>query len=482
MAIRDKIGRRIVKYIYPYMQEYNDNKLNMMPKVLDERNEYLLREKQLWYLGCEDMLADFYQSRSPQYNIVDIRGSYYYTKVNADIRVVHSGIPALISDTKSRLLMSGGVELICKNGEDEDKKNTELLWNIFVNNKADTIIKESVACESWGSRFAWKLSYDKEVTEYPIITMYNPLEYETTYKCGRLQTIAFKNKMGDYCLYEIYGKGSINYKLFRENKYGKKPIEVPLSELDLDLPDISWEGNEILANEKISKSDYKGLVSEFDALDETWSQLMDEIRLARSEVYVPDTLMTSKTFNKFRKNFTVLGTDMDENAKNEIKHVQPAIRTGEYVNAINTLISNMLTVVGLSPFTCGIDDSVGANSSGYSLEKREMSSLRTREEMIKGWEEYLEETLKLILFANSIFTNTTYTECELEVTFGKYITPSQNEVIANTKLLIEADIIDQEKALDEIYGDSLTEEEKVRMITNNGTTDFVEGDMNGAIE
>ena len=148
------------------------------------------------------------------------------------------------------------------------------------------------------------------------------------------------------------------------------------------------------------KADYEGIISEFDALDETWSQLMDEIRLGRSEVYVPEMLLTNRTFNKFRKNYAELGNDERENGKNEITHIQPNIRTDEYAKAIREITSNCLISVGLSPFTVGINDEVGANASGTSLTKREASSLRTRNEMIDGWEPFLEEMFMILLFAN----------------------------------------------------------------------------------
>ena len=77
---------------------------------------------------------------------------------------------------------------------------------------------------------------------------------------------------------------------------------------------------------KTDKSDYDGIISEFDSLDEAWSQLMDEIRLGRSEVYVPEMLLTNRTFNKFRKNYAVLGSDIRENGTNKIEHIQPDIR------------------------------------------------------------------------------------------------------------------------------------------------------------
>ena len=348
-------------------------------------------------------------------------------------------------------------------------------------NKLDTIIKNSVTTESWGKKFAWKISFDGEISEYPIVELYKPQNYTPRYKRGRLFELVFhndyeKNKT-EYRLDEIYGKGYITYELYQINKDGSE-ILVPLTDLEetAELKDVSWKEKTILGGEKTNdKCDYDGLISEFDALDETWSQLMDEIRLGRSEVYVPEMLLTNKTFNKFRKNYAELGNDERENGKNEITHIQPNIRTDEYAKAIREIIHNCLVAVGLSPFTVGIQDSIGANASGESLTKREASSLRTRNEMIDTWEPFLEEMFMTLLFADVLFNNGKFNRTAklddrlyAEVSFGDYISPTRKDLIEETKMMKDADIIDAEKAIDEIFGDEITEEEKIRIIANMG--------------
>jgi hypothetical protein len=164
-----------------------------------------------------------------------------------------------------------------------------------------------------------------------------------------------------------------------------------------------------------------------------------------------------------------MGTDERENGKNQIDHIQPLIRTDEYTKAIRAVTNNILAGVGLSPFTVGIDDFVGANASGDSLTKREMTSLRTRADMIKSWEEFLEEMFGKLLFANSAFKNQPIKEYEIKVRFGDYVSPTREELITQTKMLIDSNVIDTEKALDDVYGDELEEEEKARILANTGS-------------
>jgi hypothetical protein len=474
MKIRDKIGVGISNFLYPYIQNQYKMKGDYMKKPM-EREEYLLQEKYLWFLGSEDLLADFYRTKTHNYSVIDTRAEYYYSNVGANVRVIHSGLPSLISYTKARLLMSGGIELSVYNGTKEDVKSTELLEAIYNDNKLDTIIKNSVTTESWGKKFAWKISYDSETSDYPIVELYKPQNYKAVYKRDRLFELVFynhyENNGTSYRLNETYGKGYITYALYQINKDGSELL-VPLTELEetAELKDVSWKEKRILAGEKTNdKCDYDGLISEFDALDETWSQMMDEIRLGRSEVYVPEMLLTNRTFNKFRKNYAELGNDERENGKNEITHIQPDIRPDQYAKAIAQITSNCLIAVGLSPFTVGINDEIGANASGESLTKREASSLRTRSEMIDGWEEFLEEMFMTLLFANTLFNGGSFNnKLELQVSFGDYISPTRKDIIEETKMMIDSSIIDTEKAIDEIFGDEITEEEKIRILANTG--------------
>ena len=481
MKLKDRIGSGISNFLYPYIQNEYRMKGDYM-KISMNRDQYLLNEKYLWFLGSEDLLADFYQTRKSDYSVIDTRSEYYYSNVGSNVRVIHSGLPSLISYSKARLLMSGELEFTVNKKDKEDKKTTETLKLIYDDNKLDGLIKNSIVTESWGKQFAWKISFDKDISEYPIVELYKPQDYKCNYKKGRLQEVVFFNyyeKNGnDYRLEETYGKGYITYELYQCNKDGNE-ILVPLTELEdtAELEDITWNEKIMIAGAKeIVKSDYDGIISEFDALDEAWSQLMDEIRLARSEVYVPEMLLTNRTFNKFRKNYAVLGNDERETGENKVTHIQPNIRTDEYGKAIDKITSNCLVDVGLDPFTVGIDSGIGANASGDQLAKREASSLRTRGEMIDEWEPFLEEFFLTLLFANILFNNGNFNRTakldenlSVNVSFGDYISPTRKDLIEETKMMKDADIIDTEKAIDEIFGDEITEEEKARILANVGT-------------
>jgi len=474
MSIKSKIGNGITNFLYPYIQNYTKGRGGDMPKQAMEYEEYCLQEKYLWFLGNEDLLADFYQSKTPRTTIIDTRASYYYSNVDNKIRVIHSGIPSLISYGKSNLLLTGGIETIVGKDDKENQKDTDLLKSILKDNDFEnTILSNSVATESWSSKFALKISFDKDISKYPIIEKYNPFNYKAIYKRGRIQEIIFTDELyEDYQLDEIYGWGYIKYELYKIAKDGTRN-KVSLDELidTAEYEDETFNENMMLAVEKkIDKSDYQGIMAEFDALDETWSQLMDEVRTARAETYIPDILTVGKTFNDFRKKYVVTGSDERENGKNEISHNQPDIRVEQYTKASVAIRDNILANVHLNPLTIGIDDTIGANASAESIERRETVSLRTRKGMIDTWKPFLENFYNTLLNAyNWYFKNkSTFVEYTITTIFGDYITPNIETRIDNVVKMKNADIIDDEKALDVIYGDNLSEEEKNRILSNLG--------------
>jgi len=475
MGLMDRLGTGMTRWLYPFLQEQTNFRGDKMPKNILDFQEFQIRENYLWFLGNEDLLADFYQTKTNRITTIDTRDSFFYSHVDGEIRVVHSGMPSLISYSRATLLMSGGVDQFVQENEEVDEDTTDLLDDILIDNKMNFINKSAATTESWGKKFAYKLSFDPDITEFPIIEKFIPLNYESIKKRGRQHELIFKTTFQfdkeAFELQEIYGFGYIRYKLFKKKE--SKLIEVPITTLEetKDLEEFTFDSNIMLALEKeIDKSDYRGIISEFDALDETWSQLMDEIRLGRAETYVPDILAFGKTFDSFRKKHVVTGTDDREGSKNEITHNQAEIRVEQYTMAGVAIRDNILANVKLSPLTLGFNEKVGANSSQEAITTRELTSLRNRRDMIPEWEQFLEEFYEITLNANTIFRDPTAKaiEYDVEVIFGDYVTPTREAVIANAKELVDSDIIDNERALDEVYGDELTEEEKIRILSNTG--------------
>lgn len=447
-----------------------------MNRDLSNREVYRITEFELWNIGDEVLLSDFYKENAGYgASTIDPKYSYFYKNAKDDIRIVHSGLPNLISSSMARILLSSGVKFKAYDGDNVDEQDTELLNDIYKDNKIKKLLKRSVIAKSWGGKIAWKLSVDKELSQYPIIEKYDAEEFECEWERDRLQKIIFfqhyKVDNEQFILHEEYGKGYISYRLYIKRNKGIEPVDLGYIEATSHLEDITFNEPIILAGVLDGRSDYDGLISEFDALDEAWSQWLDEIRTARTNTYIPEVLASDRQFDRFRTRYQVISSDITENGENKITHIQPDIRSEEYKNTIMNLVSNILVSVGLSPFSIGIDDMIGANASGESLVQRESSTLRTRKDAIEEWQEFLDEMSEKALYVYYRFikgvAKTKY-DYEVEVKFGEYLKPNKEDIAEFNKGLVEAGIIDTEKALNDIYGDELDEEEKTRILANTG--------------
>lgn len=428
-------------------------------------------ENDVWYQGDEDRLAEFYQNYTDSSIYLNIRDNYFYANVPNKFRVVHSGLPSLISRTKARVLFNDDIEIVVN--DDAENEETQRLMDILNDNKYVDMNKDGAITESYNSKFAWKISFDTDLTPYPIIEMSKT--FEEIKERGRLQGIDFmrwiekdKNK---YCLHEIYGKGFIDYRLTNE-----KGQEVPLTTLEETsmLARIEFNAQIILASVKYNinkQSDYKGLYSEFDALDEVWSSYMDTVRKSKTRVYIPENLLAVDSNgrfimpNEFETRVAKLGTDMSESSQNKVITENTYIPSTNYVESVNALVSNIVANVGLSQITIGLEATSGANESAVARREKEKTTLRTRSEMIQSWTQFLQSFYNVLLQADDIANSRTVGDYDIAVTFSEYISDSVDDKIKSLMPLKLNEVVDNEFILDELF--DLDEETKARLLNQD---------------
>ena len=434
------------------------------------------QEYNVWYEGDEQQLARYYSQTNFNENDIKVKANYLYNNAYSAERILHSGIPRLISDTMARILFSGGVDLTVMNGEKEDEIAQETLKTILKVNKMRKKHQEGASIESAFGEFAYKLTYDSAVSEFVNIDVYKPTQYQATYDCDRLQQVIFidnfqENKK-EYQLKEIYGKGFIDYQLYA-NKGGKyEQVPLTYSNRTNELVRVEFIDTDIiLAAVKTNKtvkgrSDYEGLISEFDSLDEAWSNFSEEMRNAKTNKYIPQRMINGNKLDpRMVGRYVLIETDLDSDQK--IQYEQANLRTTAWSEAINAHLNNILMNVGLSPATIGLD-TAGANASGESRRELEKASLRTRAERMELWEEFLSDFYELVLVAQDMLSKKLYKEYSVKVQFGEYIVDTISERVASVKDLLMLGVIDAEFALEQVYGDTISQEEKDRILTSLG--------------
>ena len=68
MKIKDKIGVAVTNYLMPYIRNDYVRRGEYMRSNMDYE-DYCLLEKYIWFLGKEDLIADFYKTKQCNYLI-----------------------------------------------------------------------------------------------------------------------------------------------------------------------------------------------------------------------------------------------------------------------------------------------------------------------------------------------------------------------------------------------------------------------------
>lgn len=464
-GFKSMLTKAAIKYLN--VQPASESSMNIQEAYTYETN--LIRNK-LWYRGEAYELEQFFKNISSD----PVNKARFWSAVpseNLSIRKIHSGLPAMIVDRLSDIIVADidSIEL-----ENEEENN---LWEeIRKDNKFDEMIGDIISKVLVSGDGAFKISIDNEVSKYPILEFFDGsmVEYETNR--GRLKEIKFityynKSNYKRYKLVEIYGKGYVRYKL-----YDERDNEVSLSAIEeiSNLVDVTFEGNFIMALplmffksvkfEGRGKSLLDNKSDAFDALDEVISQWIDAIRDGRVQKYIPEDLVprnpetgTLLKPNPFDNKFIAVGTSLAENANNQIDMKQADINYLAYVESYANAIDMCLQGI-ISPSTLGID--LKKTDNAEAQREKEKTTLYTRNKIVDTLTEVIPHLVEIILKTNDVLNKKTPGEYEVSITFGEYASPSFDTVVEIVGKAKSYGIMSIEKVVDELYGDTMTDEEK----------------------
>lgn len=466
--------------VQPAMQ----NQITIQEAYTHETN--LIKNK-LWYRGEAYELEQFFKNISSD----PVNKARFWSAVpseNLSIRKIHSGMPAMIADRLSDIVVAD-IDSIEVTGEDANKIWEEIRKdNKFDDDIGDVLTKVLVAGDG-----AFKLSIDTDISKYPIIEFFEADRVEYVAKRGRLQEVKFftyynkDNKR--YKLIESYGKGYVRYTLVDD-----RDNEVPLSILEetAELEEVTYDSDFIMAVplmffkspkwEGRGKSIFDSKSDAFDALDEVISQWIDAIRDGRVQKYIPEDLIpknpdTGRLMkpNSFDNKFIKIGSSLAEDSKNEIDMKQADIKYEAYVESYANAIDMCLQGI-VSPSTLGID--LKKTDNAEAQREKEKTTLYTRNKMVDMLTEVIPHLVNIVLKTNDVLNKKTPGEYEATIEFGEYASPSFDTVVEIVGKAKSYGIMSIEKAVDELYGDTMTDEEKAievqRVKEQNGMIDTEE--------
>ncbi|ELC8383204.1 MAG: capsid protein [Clostridium perfringens] len=461
---KSMLTKAAIKYLN--VQPALTNPITIQEAYTFETN--VIRNK-LWYRGEPYELDQFFKNISSD----PVNKARFWSAVPSEdlsIRKIHSGLPAMIADKLSDIVVAD-LDSIEVTGEVD---NT--LWEeIRKDNKFDDMLGDIIATTLVSGDGAFKLSIDTEISKYPIIEFFDGDKVEYITQRGRLKEIKFytfytKNNR-QYKLSETYGKGYINYNLYDSNGN-----EVSLNTLDetRELADVTYKDDFIMAIplmffkspkfEGRGKSIFDNKSDAFDALDEVISQWIDAIRDGRVQKYIPQDLLPYNSStgevlkpNPFDNKFIAIGTNKEENAKNEIEMKQAEIRYEAYVESYSNAIDMCLQGI-ISPSTLGID--LKKTDNAEAQREKEKTTLYTRGKLVDILTEVIPELVNIILKTNDVLNGKNAGEYEVSIAFGEYASPSFDAVVETVGKAKTYGVMSIEQCIEEMYGDTWTDEEK----------------------
>lgn len=488
------------KRFFEEVTEYRE-----MPELQDKSYNQL--QNKVWHDATSGLdLVRFYQRVYPRDRLTSKANIFYQVafknifqdeneKNKIKITPIHVDMPTQITRAMVKLVFSDRPTFSINTGDEIESEGKEKTLEAMLNeNKFDTFIQDCADKASYSGAVAIKFVIDRDVSDYPIMVAYPAEDIEVFKKYGnRVEAIAFKDyyKQGKkrYCLYSIYGRGFIDYKLYTVARDGigvRKEVE--LSELaeTSGLQKIIFTNadgtpsNKVLAlyveNKSGAKSDYDGAIDEFMALDEIRSNLILYLRSSKIKTYFHDNHLVQNEDGSFMvpdsydtDNIIIRDANpswTEAEMKRDIVDINNSVQG--YKDAFNDILLQVLSGVGLSPSSLGYDVS-GANASGLALEIRERTSLDTRSERMQTWGEALKEMIKLLfIFLNMEIRGENYVinedEFDISIQFAEYRRSTQ-EIVDDLIKRLDNQLIDLDSAYDMLYPE-LSEEEKDLMISN----------------
>lgn len=484
MRWTQKLSNGIKKGIRSFLniQEANPNTI-MIQETFDYESNAI--RNRISYRGEGDELQQLYNQIN---NTVD-KYKFWACKSSPgmEIRKIHTGLPALIVDTLAAVSVNDMEIKI------EKRKADEELWEaIDEDNGFTKKLEKAVKEVLYIGDGAFKISFDANISQYPILEFYPGDRVEFKVERGRIREVIFKTfyyrSHKKYVLYERYGYGYIKYELYEEDKkvlLGTLPetanlkgfafstynesedkIKVESGKYMLALPMKVYESGKW---ENRGQSVFDKKIDAFDSLDEAWSQWMDALRAGRSKEYIPESLMPRNPHtgelmkpNAFDNRYIETNSDMREGAQNKITLDQPGIPHESYLATYITALD--LCLQGLiSPSTLGIDMKKLDNAEAQR--EKEKVTLYTRDSILKALREDIPKLVDISIKAyNEFYSKSTY-NTKAKVEFGEYANPSFESQVETVGKGKQQGVMSIEASVDELYGNTKDEKWKQEEVT-----------------
>lgn len=173
-------------------------------------------------------------------------------------------------------------------------------------------------------------------------------------------------------------------------------------------PQRRWRKIEAL--KRLGRSDFDGVEPLMDALDETMTSWMRDVRLGKARILVPEFMLKNlgrgqgTMWDEDQEVYTALNVAPTEGATSQITPQQFIMRVAEHRQTADALIDQVLDAAGYSPSTFGRGSEGIATAT--EVVSRERKSARTRDKKTRYWSQALEPFLSTWLELDALVFKT----------------------------------------------------------------------------
>lgn len=465
-------------------------------------------EAAVWYGGDPEDLALFYGTEGQQALRPSdrIRGDTWlnrfmfwarrYDDQNTTRQRMHMPAAADIAATSADLLFGEQPTFTIPEAHgdtpDSEARATEerLAELVDLNGVTSTLLEGAEVCSAVGDIYLRPV-WDSKAAPHPMLTVVHGDHAVPEFRWGQLRAVTFWRVVltdgagAVWRLLERYEPGVILTGLYvgRRDQLGRN---VGLSALDAtrDLPEtvelpaplndtliVSHVPN-VRPNRRhrelpIGRSDIQGSVSPLDALDETWTSWVRDVRLAKARIIVPDEFLQhagrgkGASFDADREIFSPLAMDPMSQDKAGITLSQFEIRWQEHSSTIEQLLKTIVATAGYSPTTFGLQ-AERTEITATEVRARENKTLRTTGRKQRYWRRPLEESLETILVLDSVVFRSGVTPMRPRVDWADGLPDDPRQIAETIQLLTQARAVSVETAVKmaqpELEGDELKAE------------------------
>lgn len=414
----------------------------------NEIQKLKIEENNVWYAGDSDRLLNFYTradiidyNYDPIYNRNKRTLFWANSASENDYKRTHSGQPRNIVDTICAIM---SVPHVAAKTQEQTNRLLEILDE---NNYSELILKESrpyALVEGWG---AYKINWNEDVSDTPILLYYRANAVDFIYRNRRLIAIVYQDYYTDedekkYVLFEtrrlerrevvddktgirakkiclIIEKELFLYLNEQSNHIKKVPLDT-LPELQDTLPCLVVEDCPYFLGAPLiyykdstgmsaGRSIFTGKIDLFDDLDLALSQASNAMKRSTPIEYIDAQYLerdpktgTPKQPKSFDRKYILVAsvlTGDGQMGRQPVTVTQPQIDFSQYsAQAIQILIQIVSGI--LSPATLGID--VAKNQVAEAQREKEKVTIFTRNDLISTEEKVQKKLMIQLLLADQL--------------------------------------------------------------------------------